>query len=229
MVRNVTDELLDTYCRVAESETLSQRLTRGNNADFRRYGQDANGATWLLKTDKPGREMVAWEFDRLVELAPKGLVPPVAEDRGVFGYPEGFLIRCVDNGATLEDYVAGYAAAQVSQELLEQLFAAVGDLLHKFWYDLEWVHGDLHLKNIVVGVDLGGTEWHPCIIDLATSYSPDTRQKFAEQYCMIAEDLLSWKDDMERFSFTLENFGQRLGLEDNKGWRSALFMLDQEL
>lgn len=182
------------YTRVSGLESIGARLERGNKSNLVLAGQ-YQGRNWLQKSGKPGNDMIAWEYRNQVLLAQVGLGPLVDEDEGVFGYPESFLIEMVDSAATIYDYLQAAALGIVPPDVMAALGKATGQLLSTFW--AEWTHGDLHMRNIVVGYERG-QGWRPWIIDTDAGYrnTHKDRRRFAETFGLIREELLTPEEEM---------------------------------
>lgn len=175
------------YSKVCGTRAINSRF-----ADATRGLVELEKMGWVRKTYPLGSdESIEWEFRCLGELQGLGIVPELDEDEGWDG---GIVMECIDFGAGLFEYVQGYFLGIVDGESLEEIFRATRVVLEEFW-EAGWTHGDLHTRNIVVG--LGEKGWQAFIIDFSHSYSEENRAEFAEMYCLIEEELPGAEGDEE--------------------------------
>lgn len=180
------NNLIEIYNKVLNSKTFEQRAAQGNSSIV----VDAGGG-WIRKRDKPGIDLVGREFKILTALQDLDLriCPEVDLD---YGCPDEFLIQKVNNGATLEEYILEFVVSHFDIDLLSKLLKKIAVQLNTFWNN-GYVHGDLHLNNIVVDIEKGGRIWDPYLIDFGYSFHQDNPPEFWELQTIIKDQ----NDDKE--------------------------------
>lgn len=159
---------LVVYNLVCQWRSFHERAQEGTMSTVLEAGDG-----WLIKSDLKGEELVEREFQVLLALQGTGLVPDVDEEEGVFGYPSSFLIKRVNNGATLGEYLRYFlSGASMNKAILWEVFEATAEKINAF-HKLGFVHADLHDRNVVVGMDKGCTQFIPAIIDFGFSFHED--------------------------------------------------------
>lgn len=180
----------DLYTKIANRESIKTRLDRGTCATLVQAGDD-----WLVKEDAPGEQGVAWEYQVYSHIGDKGLlgdiVPEVALEEG----DETLFIKKINNAATLADYVAGYQEGLLPLDVLKCLFKQVGEVVARF-HESGYVHGDLHSRNIVIGMDRKCAHFRAYLIDLASAYHAELEEEFCEYWMYIQEELYTPEDDL---------------------------------
>jgi hypothetical protein len=157
------------YNMVAGLATVVARTTRGACGNLILAG-NWNGYNWFEKGDKPGmpcdfmgRPMVYWEWKVLCNLQGLGIVPTVDTETSPL---EGgvFYIECINNAATLGDYVVAYLDGLLPFEMIKEILLLAKEVVDKF-HACGYCHNDLHSNNLVVGHDRKG--WRVYVIDVA--------------------------------------------------------------
>lgn len=191
------EPMLEAYGQVSGLESTQSRLDRGQRSNICMLGQDQSG-NWIRKETNDAHEPMAWEFRNMVSLMETGLGPDVDEGEGVSDFPDGYNMQLIDNGATIRDYFGAAAEGLIDAEVMASLGEAVGKLMFTFWRAENWVHGDLHLRNIVVGYERN-KGWRPYIIDVSHGYKDDDsdREEFASLQQLIVEELNTVDDEIE--------------------------------
>lgn len=189
----VNMDLMATYNKVSYLNTFQSRAAEGNRGNLSEAGDG-----WLLKSDKMGEDGVSWEYQVYAHIQAQGLdvAPECAVEEGVFGYPSTILIRKVNNGATLRDYIEAYLDGIIAKEPLLQLSLATSELLRDFW-EAGYTHRDLHARNIVVGLNRLGKGWRPYLIDFSSSTHESQEEEFAYKEATIRAEMSSQADDWE--------------------------------
>jgi hypothetical protein len=189
--------MIEAYQRVIGLEPTTHRLARGTQSLVVPAGSWRR-VNWLQKSAIPGNDTISWEFRNQTLLAEAHLGPEVDEEEGVFGHPDSFFIELINNAATARDYLEAAALGLISPVMIEGLGQSIGSLLSTFWG--EWTHGDLHLRNIVIGYERG-QGWRPYIIDTAAGYRDldSDRQEFADQFQLIESELDEPEEEMRWF------------------------------
>lgn len=207
------------YQMINQQRRLEERFRDGNNGDLTLHQPG-----WIHKQDKVGVAFCAHEFRSLQKLQDSGLVPIVDEEEGILGYPDGFLMEQIGEGATLQEYAEAVILGQVDPKSLVDLFEKVGKLVNQFWA-MGWIHNDLHLRNIVIGWP--EETWQPYIIDLATSYHQDFEAEFAERFLLIAEELPGLEGEWDYFWGCLGS--PMMGIEPPREYTALLRCLENEI
>lgn len=172
--------ILEIYTKVSNSKTFAERASQGNSAIV----MDA-GDGWVGKRDKPGIDLVAREFHILAALQELdcNICPEIDLD---YGCPGEFMIRKINNGGTLEEYILEFLFNDLDRNLLVDLLKMIAFKLNTFW-DNGYIHGDLHLNNIVIGIERGGKAWDPYLIDFGYSFHQDYPLNFWELQTVIKD------------------------------------------
>ena len=193
-------ELMAVYNLVSYKDTFATRAARGQMGDLSEAGDG-----WLQKSDKVGEQGVAWEYQVYAKLADDGLdlAPECSLNDGVFGHPDSILIRKVNNGATLRDYIEAYLEGVIPSAPLLQLAEATSELLHNFW-EAGYTHRDLHPRNIVVGLNKLGAGWRPYIIDFSSSTHESQEEEFAYKETRIRAEMSTQAQDWETLTEEIE-------------------------
>lgn len=150
----------EIYRFLGDSRTFEQRAAVASCSSL----EEDEG--WVLKSDIPGYELVAWEHRVMRLLHHHGLCPQVDEEFDITStYPTTLRMSKINNGATLKEYALFFTVRPnpLWATLLKKVAKKV-NLLHS----LGWVHGDLHANNIVI--EMKGGDFAPCIIDYAFSF-----------------------------------------------------------
>lgn len=181
------------YQQVSGLRTIESRLADGTRGILRVAGQ-YEGMTWLEKKSCL-LESLAWEFECLCQLQETSLVPVV--DLAVGG--EGvFFIEQINHGATLREYAEATACGYVSPLLWEEIIEQTAIRLAMFW-EMGWVHGDLHARNLVIGLG-EDAYWDIRLIDLEFAVRPDGSAPPVEvSICSTPED--DWARLLEDLEF----------------------------
>lgn len=156
---------LNSYNLVGEQDVFVRRSEKGKNSKIL--------LTWNnciikcdLEEDLPKDQGVSKEY-QIYSLAGKlhlHFIPMCELDIGVFGNPKAIIIKKINNGATLVDYIQGFLEGIVPLYDLQELFKSINARINHFWR-LGFIHGDLTPRNICIGINFGGTEWNPYLID----------------------------------------------------------------
>jgi tRNA A-37 threonylcarbamoyl transferase component Bud32 len=187
---------INYYHQVCGTSTTTSRLARGGCGTLTMAGHWA-GHNWLSKVDQDTctTPLVQREWKILRELQATGLVPVVSS---VSPHINGgaMHIQCIDNAASLVDYVQAYLDGLIPIEVLRDILTLVVTAVTTF-HSLGWVHNDLHDGNIVVGH--GQHTWEVYIIDvaMATRAEGDVPEALAEAFSianLASEDwyFLKW-------------------------------------
>lgn len=160
-------EKLGLYNRVCQWRPFHERASEGTMSTVVEAGDG-----WLMKSDNVGEELVEREFQILLALQGSDLVPDVDEEEGVFGYPDSFLIKRINNGASLGEYLRFFLTGDMDEVFLWEIFEATAEKINEF-HSKGYVHGDLHDRNIVVGMNKGCTLFVPYLIDFGFSFHED--------------------------------------------------------
>ena len=159
------------YNLVAGLATVPSRAKRGMCGILTLEG-NWDGHNWLSKRDQEGapvdpkgRPLIYREWQFLCKLQGTGLVPVVDTessplDNGMF------YIECINNAATVGDYVSAYLDGLIPIEVVKDILTLTQKSVEEF-HSLGFIHNDLHGNNVVVGHDRQG--WRVYIIDVALS------------------------------------------------------------
>ena len=157
------------YNMVAGLATVNSRTERGACGSLTLEG-NWDGFNWLSKQDKKGmpvdymgRPMIYWEWQVLCSLQGLGIVPTVDTETSPLEYGK-FYIECVNNAATLGDYISAYLEGILPFEIIKEILLISKETIDKF-HGCDYVHNDLHCNNLVVGY--GRTGWKVYLIDVA--------------------------------------------------------------
>ena len=153
-----------TYRRVAAADSFATRAGRGTMSLVREL--DDGG---VEKSDRPDDlPLVAREFIITDHLAASGVVPRVDVDAGLYGYPLSFQMQKINNGGTLQDWLQAHAQQAMPRELWAQLFRRLQRNIRRVW-DLGVIHGDLHVRNVVIGLNAEQQALEPVVIDFGVA------------------------------------------------------------
>lgn len=153
-----------TYRRVAAADSFATRAGRGTMSLVREL--DDGG---VEKSDRPDDlPLVAREFIITDHLAASGVVPRVDVDAGLYGYPLSFQMQKINNGGTLQDWLQAHAQQAMPRELWAQLFRRLQHNIRRVW-DLGVIHGDLHVRNVVIGLNAEQQALEPVVIDFGVA------------------------------------------------------------
>lgn len=135
------------------------------------------GENVIAKQDESGGiPLAAREYVILNHLKETGVVPKVDEETGLYGYPLTFEMEKINNGASLEDWLATYTVKPELIEIMPEILQNLRMGIAKMWAK-GVVHGDLHLNNIVIGMKKGGLMIEPKIIDFGVSMMKEGKMK----------------------------------------------------
>jgi serine/threonine protein kinase len=127
----------------------------------------AEGQPLVIKTDKGDWlvDLIPREFEIHSYLTLEGCesVPPLDE---TLSNESQLVMPLIDSAATLEDYLLDVATGELSIEVAIDILEAVRIALEDF-YSYGIIHGDLHCRNILIGLQDGG--WRAYIIDVGLS------------------------------------------------------------
>ncbi len=169
------------YNAVAERRTSVARYADGTRANLREEGA-YGGQAWISKGQEC-LDSLQWEFECLVALQDTGLVPEVDVDLGCES--RFFMVR-VNNAATLAEYAEAAAEGEIPVSVFRDVCKTALQTLEEFW-DLGWVHGDLHSRNLVVSLSRTG-KWEVLLIDLEFAITPDGDEPPVEQSTIDSAD-----------------------------------------
>lgn len=185
-------ERIAAYHRVSGLRKIESRLADGTRGILRVAGE-YEGVTWLEKKSCL-LESLAWEFKSLCHLQDMSLVPLVDLELGCQGV---FFMEQINHGATLREYAEATICGDVSPWLWEELLEHTATQLDIFW-QMGWVLGDLHGRNLVIGLGEDAS-WVLRLIDLEFAVRPDGQHPLVEvSICSTPED------DLERLLSDLE-------------------------
>jgi len=155
----------DQYQRVATADTFAHRAGRGTMSLVRELEDEI-----VEKSDRPDDvPLVAREFVITEYLAASGaVVPQVDVDQGLYGFPRSFQMQKINNGGTLQDWLQAHAQQPMPQDLWAQLFTRLQHNICKVW-NLDVIHGDLHVRNVVIGFDAVEQALDPVVIDFGVA------------------------------------------------------------
>lgn len=208
--------MLKAFNLVSGLEPSSVRFARGQRSNITLQGA-SGGINWIRKETNDANESMSWEFRNMVMLMEADLGPNIDEDEGVGGFPEGYEMQLIDSAATVRDYLDATAMGLLNAEVMVDLGQAVGKLLYTLWYTENWVHGDLHLRNIVIDYDRH-QGWRPYIIDVSHGYRDTNadREEFADRQQLIVEELNTVDDEVQWFFSNRLDTDWALAFEDRK-------------
>ena len=155
---------LDVYNLIQEMDTVGARFGRGTQSTITNLGDG-----WILKEDARGAvPQTEWERSVYELIEGIGLAPEcdLAENQ--------LIIRMINAAASLEDYATAFAVQGYPKSIWVDLCRDVGEIIARF-HRAGFVHGDLHLGNIVVGLENRCT-LRPLLIDFGTTQHPDLEE-----------------------------------------------------
>jgi hypothetical protein len=156
--------ILDEYRRVTQADTFANRAGRGTMSLVRELDDGI-----VEKSDRPDDvPLVAREFIITDYLATTSVVPRVDVDEGLYGFPLSFQMQKINNGGTLQDWMQAHAQQAMPRDLWAQLFKRLQHNIRRVW-DLGIIHGDLHVRNVVIGLDEAEKALEPIVIDFGVA------------------------------------------------------------
>ncbi len=166
---------LKSYNLISEQEVFVRRSEKGKNSKILLTGNQ-----YIIKSDLeilPSNQGVSREF-QIYSITNKlhlHFIPKCNLESDVFDNPKSIIIKKINNGATLVEYIQGFLEGIVPLYDLQELFKSINARINHFW-QLGFIHGDLTPRNICIGINFGGTEWNPYLIDFdKTIYSYDKK------------------------------------------------------
>lgn len=184
---------LKIYNEISYLEKFADRASRGSMGEILETGEG-----WLLKTDKSGIEGCRMEHYIYEHMQSQGhqFAPECAlEMSEITTYPGTIVIKKINNGATLRDYIEAYLNGLIPAKVTKALMESTGKLLKDFW-EKGYTHRDLHPRNIVVGLNKKGDQWKPYLIDFSTTTHESQEEQFKLLYNW-QEELATQKDDID--------------------------------
>jgi hypothetical protein len=169
---------LAEYNRVATAESFASRASRGTMSLVRELDDGI-----VEKSDRPDDvPLVAREFIITDHLVTSGVVPRVDVNEGLYGYPVSFQMEKINNGGTLQDWLQAHAEQAMDRDLWDQLLTRLQRNIRQVW-EHGVIHGDLHVRNVVIGLDQAGKQLEPIVIDFGVSQlNEDTLLALAHGY-----------------------------------------------
>lgn len=156
--------LLEIYNRVAAAESFAARAGRGTMSLVRELDDGS-----VEKSDRPDDvPLVAREFIITDHLCGSGVVPAIDVDGGLYGHPLSFRMEKINNGGTLQDWLEVHAELAIPREIWAQLFSRLQRNIRRVW-EAGVIHGDLHVRNVVIGLDAAGSALEPVVIDFGVA------------------------------------------------------------
>jgi len=155
---------LKSYNLISEQEVFVRRSEKGKNSKILLTGNQ-----YIIKSDLeilPSNQGVSREF-QIYSITNKlhlHFIPKCNLESDVFDNPKSIIIKKINNGATLVEYIQGFLEGIVPLYDLQELFKSINARINHFW-QLGFIHGDLTPRNICIGINFGGTEWNPYLID----------------------------------------------------------------
>jgi serine/threonine protein kinase len=190
---NISMDLLSVYNRISAAEVFATRAARGSMGNLQLTGEG-----WLIKTDKLGIDVgVEWEYQVYEHMQNRelNLAPECSIEEGVWGYPSSIMLKTINNGATLRDYIEAFLVGLIPAEPLISLMETTSQLLSDFWEN-GYTHRDLHPRNIVIGLNKKGDAWRPYIIDFSSSTHESQLEEYCYEQALILEEMSLQEDDL---------------------------------
>jgi serine/threonine protein kinase len=163
----INRELLNLYNNLVGNQTDLQRFNTGGMSQVRLLSPGI-----IVKIDKPlfvGQILVEREFTLMTELWENGfrnMPQPLDLWYNEDDKPE-LIMEEVTHGIPLEEIAIAYDEKWVSKTILKEILYKCKEVLISLW-SRGFVHADIHLRNILVGMD-SSQNWYVKIIDFGMS------------------------------------------------------------
>jgi tRNA A-37 threonylcarbamoyl transferase component Bud32 len=163
----INRELLELYNVLVSNKTDLERYNTGGMSEVRLLSPGI-----IVKIDKPlfvGQILVEREFSVMSELWKSGFrAMPQALD---LFYDESdkpeLIIEEISHGIPLEEIAIAYDNSLISKTIISEILYKCKEVLSDLW-SRGFVHGDPHLRNILLGMD-SSQNWYVKIIDFGMS------------------------------------------------------------
>ncbi|MCS5691286.1 hypothetical protein NZK33_04705 [Cyanobium sp. FGCU-6] len=155
---------LQVYHQVSQAGSFASRADRGTMPLVREL---VDGV--VQKSDRRDEiPLVAREFILTEHLRGTGVVPLIDVDEGLYGYPLSFQMEKINNGGTLQDWLEFHSRTPIPREVWAEIFQGVSHGIRAVWA-AGVLQGDLHVRNVVIGIDQSGLRLKPHIIDFGVA------------------------------------------------------------
>jgi tRNA A-37 threonylcarbamoyl transferase component Bud32 len=178
-----SEKRIEAYANVSGDKTFPERAKIGQMSVVREIGEN-----YVEKRDKSGDlPLAVREFLILNYLQDTKIVPQVGE---IIINQDGtarFTMEKINNGATLQEWLMGYMTQQIPEDIIQEILEETCEAIGKMWQK-GVVHADLHLNNVIVGMEKGGTKMKPTIIDFGVSKMSEKKFRKMEEELEIERD-----------------------------------------
>jgi aminoglycoside phosphotransferase (APT) family kinase protein len=79
-----------------------------------------------------------------------------------------FQMEKINNGGTLQDWLQAHAEQAMPRDLWAQIFKRLQHNIREVW-EHGVIHGDLHVRNVVIGLDAAARALEPIVIDFGVA------------------------------------------------------------